>query len=337
MKKIKCCVVGLGRISWQLEDDRFREKPCTHVGAIRDNKECLLVAGCDDNLERRQLFQKRFPKIAIYSELSEMLVTEKPTILHIATPPDSHVPLLKVALEHRIPVVVCEKPVSHDLSIAREFESYYATHLQEAESNHFRATKIIVNHERRFALDYLRAKQVIESQLYGKLCSIFAKLYMGKTRKISEILWDDGTHMIDIIRFLTGAPLTLCTAHGDPQTGGANFSMTAQSGEVLVLGDFSGGHDHLVFQLELSFEKGKILIGNGVYDEYESGPSPYYEKMRSLIKTKFHFKKTHYFSGMMNHAVSLAEDPNQSSRSSWEDGLADLLFIQQLSNIKNHE
>ena len=39
MEKIRCCIAGLGRIGSILEDDRLREKPCTHAGAIKRNRE----------------------------------------------------------------------------------------------------------------------------------------------------------------------------------------------------------------------------------------------------------------------------------------------------------
>ncbi|GHV88670.1 hypothetical protein AGMMS50267_10300 [Spirochaetia bacterium] len=40
MKKIPVAIIGLGRIASLLEDDRLREKPCTHAGAITANPDC---------------------------------------------------------------------------------------------------------------------------------------------------------------------------------------------------------------------------------------------------------------------------------------------------------
>ena len=56
--KVRCAVIGLGRIGSTLEADALREKPCTHTGAIIANPDCLLIAGADIDADaRRQYLQ----------------------------------------------------------------------------------------------------------------------------------------------------------------------------------------------------------------------------------------------------------------------------------------
>jgi predicted dehydrogenase len=87
--KIPVAIVGLGRIASLLEDDTRREKPCTHAGAVAANSDCVLVAGCDIDGDRRRLFAERW-NVPVYADAAVMLREHKPGILVIATHPDSH-------------------------------------------------------------------------------------------------------------------------------------------------------------------------------------------------------------------------------------------------------
>ena len=57
----KAAVVGLGRIGSLLEDDRLREKPCTHAGAAAANPGLILCAGKDDAIVEYALSRSMSP------------------------------------------------------------------------------------------------------------------------------------------------------------------------------------------------------------------------------------------------------------------------------------
>jgi hypothetical protein len=86
----------------------------------------------------------------------------------------------------------------------------------------------------------------------------------------------------------------------------------------------------LVFEIELSFQKGKVRIGNGVFEISESKPSPHYSRIRSLSRTVDHFGPTAYFSEMIREAVSLVRNPIRMPISSGADGLRAVEVIQQI-------
>jgi predicted dehydrogenase len=328
-QKIKVAIVGLGRIASLLEDDKLREKPCTHAGAFSANPDCVIIAGADIDPERRALFAKRW-SCAVYADAATMLKEQKPHILCIATKPDLHAEFCELAARNGVPVAVCEKPLADSIGaaqrIARLHESGKIT--------------ILTNHERRYALDYRNAKAVLDAGNLGNVLSVRSTIYMGKNRKLMNVLWDDATHLADSVMFLTGAELI----HGE--TLGAKLS--EKTGTAFLYGTLEGtleknerkklhipfmmeagaGRDHLVFEIEFSCEAGRLRIGNGIFEIWESKPSPYAERFHSLARTMDGFQgKTGYFSNMAIDAVSCVKDRSHRPVSSALDGLRVIRYL----------
>ncbi|MDC7239264.1 MAG: Gfo/Idh/MocA family oxidoreductase [Spirochaetales bacterium] len=318
---VNCALAGLGRIAVTLEDDPLREKPASHLGAIEYNRICELTGASDPDEEKRNAFARRYPGCPLYGDTPEMIREVKPDILHIASETDTHMPLLKAALEERIPVIVCEKPLSNSLEEARAL-------LDMVDAS---GSVVMVNHERRFSRDYQEVRGLVRDKALGELLSINCRLYMGRTRPPEKILYHDGTHMIDILRFITGEDLTVLGSWGIPAQEKGTLMVLASAGECMINLDVSGGRDHLVFELDLSFERGRIRIGNGVYEIWISEESPYYTGFRSLKKSCSEWSgRTAYFSDMMNHAVHLYKNPGARCHSSFRDGLRVLELIDDI-------
>ena len=310
MNKIKCAIIGLGRIGSSLEDDKLREKPASHTGAITSNPDCVLAGGCDIDQTKREIFQKRWNCPLVSENPEELFQKTLPDILHIATPPETHFQIIEKALKFKIPVIICEKPLAENLKTAKKI-----TRL----ASKFDSI-ILVNHERRYSLDYIHAKKKIEACDFGILNSIQAKVYMGKNRIPRDVLWDDATHMFDILRFLTGRDFCRIKSFGYPDKKASFISVHALLGEIPLFIEIASNKDYLSFEMELNFSKGLIKIGNGIYEEYKSGKSPYYENFNSLSKTESPvFEKTNYFSGMMKDAVKVFQDKKKKPVSSVYD------------------
>ncbi|MCL2042812.1 MAG: Gfo/Idh/MocA family oxidoreductase [Treponema sp.] len=339
MEKIPAAIIGLGRIASLLEEDSLREKPCTHAGAITAHPDCSLIAGCDSNEKRRRLFTEKW-QVPVYADAAEMLRLHRPRILSIATHPDSHYQYCSLAASFGVPVVICEKPLADTIVEARKIARLCESSQQPI--------RILTNHERRYSQDYIRAKAIIDGKSLGKLLSVRAVLYMGKTRRLLQVLWHDGTHLADAIMFLTGAVLK------HRQQWGAKLS--AKSGTVWLEGklqsapppvgtplpggalpvpvimEVGAGRDHLVFEIEFSCEKGRLRIGNGVFEVWESLPSPYAEQFRSLKSTGEVFRgPTGYFANMIQDAVDCVKERSRKPRSSAADGLK---VIEYLHSVK---
>ena len=329
MERIRAALIGLGRVGSLLEEDTLREKPCTHAGALASNQDCELVAGVDLEEERRMLFSQQWG-CPTYMDAQEMIKNHAPQLLHIATHPDSHLHYCQLAKKAGISVVVCEKPMAPTLAEARKIAS-----LEESG-----AIRIIVNHERRYSRDYQEARRLIASESLGSLLSVQGTLYMGKTRRLLDALWEDGTHLVDAIMFLTGSRLTYAMRWGEKlesQSGTAFLSGAVHGSQnpIPVLLELGAGRDHLVFELTFSFELGRLRIGNGIFEVWESRPSPYAEKFRSLARIQEGFAgATGYFANMVQDAVSCVKEPTRQSKSSAADGLRVIEYLHKAGGRK---
>ena len=354
MEKIRAAIIGLGRIGSLLEDDRLREKPCTHAGAIAADPDCLLAAGCDRDGERRRLFAERW-EAPVYVDAAAMLDAEKPRILVIATHPDSHALYCGLAASRGVPVLVCEKPLADTLRRARYIARLAAPRGGQARGGEG-APRILVNHERRYAADYVRARAILAEGRLGALSSVRAVLYMGKNKRLLDVLWHDGTHLADAIMYLSGSVMKHRKAWGArlggragtawlsgllirntvPPAAGSAWTADAEGGRAVPASvpfviEIGAGRDHLVFEVEFSCERGRLRIGNGIFEVWESRESPYAEGFRSLEKTGEVFGgKTGYFSGMIADAAACVRDPLRQPGSSAADGLRVIEYLRSV-------
>jgi predicted dehydrogenase len=327
MKKIAVAMVGLGRIASILDDDLLREKPCTHAGAVSADPDCILVAGADLDEERRRLFKERW-HCPVYENAEAMINTHAPEMLVIATHPDSHAHYCDLAATYQIPVAVCEKPLADTIQNARRIAALH-------QSGRIR---ILTNHERRYAADYIQAKGILDEGQLGTLLSIKAVLYMGVTQRIVDVLWHDGTHLLDAIMFLSGSVLKHQKKWGarlNSRSGTAFLAAylendRAQEGKkpIPVLLEIGAKRDHLVFEIECSCERGRLRIGNGIFEVWESGPSPYAERFNSLKKTQEGFQgPTGYFANMIQDAVLCVQKQARQPSSSASEGLRVIEYL----------
>lgn len=352
MKEIRAALVGLGRIGSLLEDDPLREKPCTHTGAITANADCALTAGCDIDEERRRLYSEKW-QVPVYADAAEMISIHQPQILAVATHPDSHYHYCRLAACAGVPLVICEKPLADNIYHARKI-----TRLAE------KGLVIITNHERRYSMDYILAKDILKASVtnagearLGRLLSVRACLYMGRTTRLTDALWHDGTHLVDAIMYLTGMVIIHKRSWGaklssragtvwlEAELGKKKFSPAVRRGikidsgqdnnafaPVPVLIEIGAGRDHLVFEIEFSCEKGRVRIGNGVFEIWESGPSPYAEKFRSLKRSSETFEgPTGYFANMLADAVACLREQGRLPRSSAADGLQVIEYLNSVN------
>jgi predicted dehydrogenase len=356
MDKIPVAIVGLGRIASLLEDDSRREKPCTHAGAAAAHPDCFLAAGCDSDEDRRRLFARRWG-VPVYAAAADMLRDHEPGILVIATHPDSHETYCRLARAQGLPVVICEKPLADTLESARNIER-----LTRPGARGKGNLRIVTNHERRYQEDYRRAREILESQRLGPLLSVRAALYMGRNRPLVDVLWHDGTHLVDAIMFLTGrnprhlglwgASLTAAEgtayleadlppparraappARSQADRQGGRQKPAGRQKPIPCVIELGARRDHLVFEIECSCERGRLRIGNGLYEVWESAESPYAEGFRSLALAPDRFKgKTGYFINMMADAAACVRDPCRQPRSSAADGLAVVTYLDAVTS-----
>lgn len=336
-----CAVVGLGRIGSSLEKDSLREKPCTHTGAILANPDCRLVAGADTDADARRLYLEdwrdrmdRKPtdigtgetnhgatELRIYKDVKSLLAQHRPDILVAATPPDTHFEIVSAAADAGVPVVICEKPIANNLADARRIARLHTGGL----------VKVLVNHERRYSSDYRAVRELVVSGRYGRLISVVGTLYFGRTAPHRNVLLHDGTHLVDIINFLTGGICRLRHSFGSMRSRNSSAYLFGRVGKIPVVLEVGAERDHLVFEVELSFEYGRAKVGNGVLQYEISRESPFYENYRSLLPDETpHIERTGYFSNMIEDAVRCVREPEYMPVSGAPDGLEVMRFIRSL-------
>ncbi|MDR2796226.1 MAG: Gfo/Idh/MocA family oxidoreductase [Spirochaetaceae bacterium] len=320
---IPVAIVGLGRIASLLEDDALREKPCTHAGAVNANPYCRLISGADTSGERRRLFTKRW-KVPVYENADEMLDRHPCKILCVATHPDSHLFYCRLAVKKSVPVIICEKPLAGSLVSARKIAAIPPK------------TRVITNHERRYAADYNEARSILSQKTLGEILSIKASLYMGKNRRLMDVLWHDGTHLVDAIMFICDVFLRHEKRLGPPLSSKSGtaflYGMARGGGAIPFCIEIGAGRDHLVFEIEVSCASGRLRIGNGVFEVYGSAPATYAEGFRSLSKIRSGFEgPTNYFAGMLADAAACVNDAARVPISGATQALA---VIEYLNSVR---
>lgn len=322
--KVRCAVVGLGRIGTLLEEDVLREKPCTHAGAIHADPDAMLVGGCDIDEKRCEAFSEKWNGVPVFNRVDDLIEAVNPDILSVATPPETHLSIIESVLQTSVRLVICEKPIAPQSDQASQIARYHEEGM----------IKIMTNHERRYSEDYLRVRSNIVSGRFGRLLSIASKVYMGEQRPALEMMLDDGTHLIDALRFLTESELN--DIHAELRYGDAaqTLFVRCNGGDVPICMEFGAGRDHIVFELDLSFSAGRIRIGNGLYEEYISEASPFYEHMKSLLPTgETGPGKTGFFSNMFRDAVACAIDADREPRGTAVDGYRSIQCIDRVKEL----
>ena len=204
-------IVGTGRIGFSLGFDKKREQPASHTMALLGNKRINLIAAADSNEENLTRWQKFVKKHHSKKEFTLTFPSSKELyenvtcldIITVAVNEDNHLQECIKAIEYKPKLVILEKPV--------------ALNTEEAEKIRAKAQEcgvpVMVNHERRFAKDYLSVVKMIEQ--IGDIQSVVGELDSGLRIYGEEFekdgtysLLHDGTHLVDIIQFLLGGNLS---------------------------------------------------------------------------------------------------------------------------------
>lgn len=162
-----------------------------HARAYQDVKRGQMVAICDMNDQRRNEFGDEFGIKTRYTDLHEMLETEKPDLLHIVTMPTLRVDLMTTASEHGVPAVIIEKP------IALQGEDYRALRALNANTK----TKFCVNTQLHFHPRNLQLKQDVAEGKIGEI-----RLIDASARSTPL---DQGVHVLELAHSYSGfSPFT---------------------------------------------------------------------------------------------------------------------------------
>ncbi len=328
-KNIKAALIGCGRIGFLLESDPLRYKPCTHYGGAKSAGIKIKYA-CDINGERLRKFGRLadIPEENLYGDYKKLLREVKPELVIISTWTESHAEIGISAAGSGARVIVCEKPVAPDLAQAGSL-------LKACDR---RSVKLIVNHERRYDPRYIKVKEMIDSGRIGAVKTVHASILTGGYRGRSDIregggpLLHDGTHMVDIIRFLFGEISTVSGAISR-ESRAAGFEDRAAAwlrteGGIDIFLEAGGSRRYFVFELSISGTEGKIVIGNGYQHLYMNAKSKFYTGFNDLTERAFpSVKGMNYFRREYIEAGDIINNKSDKISSSGADGYKELEAI----------
>ena len=148
MKKVRAAIIGSGLIAGKKHIPAF----------LRLRSKIELAAVCDLNLAAAREVATRFGIPRSYGNIAEMLSTEKPDLVDICTPPQTHVRLAVDALRQGCHVLV-EKPMALTVGdcdqIVRASKDY--------------GLKVCVAHSDLFYEPFIKARRMVANGAIGKV------------------------------------------------------------------------------------------------------------------------------------------------------------------------
>ena len=153
-RPMTACVIGCGAIAE------------AHL-AILNRQDCVKVRGvCDSNPEAARRTAEKFMLLRSYTDPEEMLIKEKPQVVHIVTPPQSHAALTELAAKHGCHVLV-EMPMAVNAAEARLM----------AAAARDRGVTLCVDHNLLYEPVMVQARRFIEQREFGEI--IWVESYYG--------------------------------------------------------------------------------------------------------------------------------------------------------------
>lgn len=166
-----------------------------------------IVALCDRHPDRRTPIIERFNIREAFDDMETMVDEAGLDFVDICTRPYSHAPLIRLAVGRGLSVL-CQKPFCTSLGEARELVDLCRN----------TKTRLMINENYRWQSSYRRAKQHLDEGLLGQ--PFLARIYSRAQITFPEfthpqayladmphlILYELGTHFLDVTRFLFGEP-----------------------------------------------------------------------------------------------------------------------------------
>ena len=185
-ERYTAAVIGTGRIGMLLENDPKRLKPATHVGMWLKHPRFELAAVCDTDASKFDTARSLAPGVACYTDPRSLLREAAPDVVSIATWRDTHYEMMKLALEHGVRAIVCEKPIAESREHAR----------RAVDAAGRRGVHLLINHRRRFDPLLYPFRDDLKNGIIGELLQANAFYVFG--------LVTTGTHLIDTLRMFLG-------------------------------------------------------------------------------------------------------------------------------------
>jgi len=196
VKKLKCVGIGAGYFS-KFQYEAWSRIPEVEVTAI-----------CNSRQEKAAPLMEEFGIQHHYTDYREMLEKEKPDLVDIITPPETHLEMCQFAADRGIHII-CQKPLTPTFADAKALVDYVAK----------KDIRFMVHENWRFQPWYREIKKLLDQQTIGsQLFSLAFRSRMGdgwgadaylarqpyfqKYKRF--VVYENGVHFIDTFRYLNG-------------------------------------------------------------------------------------------------------------------------------------
>ena len=190
MKKIKCIIVGLGRIGMLYDNNNFPKQIWTHTKSISKDSKFHLFAGIDKNLKNLNVFKKRYKNALAFKTIEDIPKHISTDICIVSTPGDNHFHTIRKIINKFNPkLIFCEKPIDYSVKNATKIINICKR----------RNIKLRVNYIRRCDPSAKKIKKLVD---HNK--KINSNFFVHGTVRYSKGLLENGSHFIDLITYWFG-------------------------------------------------------------------------------------------------------------------------------------
>lgn len=244
-KTYSCLIIGAGAISAGNDspsDPVYR----TYGHAFSDHPSFYIQGFVDIDQEKANHASSLWGGDA-YHSLYDAIADRTPDVAVVATPDNTHAPYMKTLSELPVRIILCEKPLASTYQDAKNLQSIFS----------IKQTKVLINYTRRYLPEFQNLALSIQKGEFGQL--LCGNGLYGKG------LLHNGSHLVDLIRFLTGEwyresyyKKWIDYSVDDPS---AAVLLRNERGAILFLNPVPS-ESYTLFELDLYFEKARVMIKN---------------------------------------------------------------------------
>ena len=173
-----------------------------HIEAIKKSKKAILHSIVDIN-SNAEIVSKKY-KSKLYRRIEDLLKSNKPDGVIVATPNQLHEKHSNFFLKNKIPVLL-EKPISHEISSAKKIINFSKKY----------KTPLLIGFHRRHNQIISKVKNILSSKKLGKIVSANVLCWFYKHKEYFRTKWRTRkgggplninlVHDLDIVCYLLGS------------------------------------------------------------------------------------------------------------------------------------
>ncbi len=249
-ERLRAIVLGCGRIAGGLNRSPDDAMVLTHALAYRRNPRFSLAACVDTDARARAEFAARWSPERAYSSLDEAFANDAVyDVASVCVPTAAHAATLDRLADLPVRAVFAEKPLGGDPMDARRIVERYR-----------RVGKPL-------AVAYIRRWDPAMAALRAEIAEGKWGAWRGGAAFYGRGIVNNGSHAIDLLRFLTGEEFRIVAAMGAREDGvpgdpSVDAMLAAGGGQHVHL-VACDGRDYAFFEMTLAFARGVVAIEEG--------------------------------------------------------------------------